>query len=239
MKKIYTTLILLFLLMFLTPLQAKTIVPDSLMVVRDKLVELLKGIEQCEQNIVTSDDLNFYDSRLEQLRDGRNRLLSTYPLSDNDDLWALVTRFDNCDKRISERVVDWEKKRRLIVLTEWMTDYSHNFDSLLTVGEEYASRKSADSVKSVKLKADDQWKKVYDLKSTDEESFESDSLKSLYKHIESVRGKIQDLSEKEKMKARDILLLAGVIVTAVALLITLIRSIMISKKSKGTPSIEI
>lgn len=239
MKRTVIIFISLVILMMVAPLQAKAEVPDSLMAVRDKLNELLKGIEKCEQSIVTSDDLDFYNSRLEQLRDGRNRLLSAYPLSDNDELWALVTRFDNCDKRISDRVVDWEKKKRLIVLADRMTVYSRTFDSLYKAGEEYASKKAADSVRSIKLKADDQWTKVYDLKSTDEEAFENDSLKALYKHVETVRGKIQELSEKERMKARDILLIVGVFIAAVAMTITVVRSFSITKKSKETPSIEI
>lgn len=227
------------LMLLLLPLLSKASIPDSLAVVSDKLNELLRNIEQCDRNIITSDDLALYSSRLEQLRDSRNRLQASYPLSDYDELWNLVARFDYCDKCISERVAEWEKKRQRMALIDKMNGFSLSFDSLLALGEEYVSRKSADSVRSIKLRADDQWQQVDKLKSSSEDEFEGDSLKALYKHVEYVRAKIQDLPEKERVKVRDILLVAAALVAALAMILTLVRSISISKKSKETPSIEI
>ena len=236
MKKIFR---LSLLLMLLVPFLSKASIPDSLTVVSDKLNELIRNIEQCDRNIITSDDLALYSSRLEQLRDSRNRLQTLYPLSDYDELWNLAARFDYCDRNITERVADWEKKKQCLLLIDKMNTLSLSFDSLLSLGQDYASRKSADSVRSIKLRADDQWGKVDKLKSSAEDDFEADSLKALYKHVEYVRAKIQDLPEKEPVKPRDILLVAAALVAAVAMILTLIRSISISKKSKETPSIEI
>ncbi|MBP5327294.1 MAG: hypothetical protein J6Y98_05220 [Bacteroidales bacterium] len=236
MKKLYAAIILI---MLIVPLPTMAEIPDSLDVVKVKLSELLKGIEMCEKSIVTSVDLDFYNSRLEQLRDSRKRLQSTYPLSDYDELWNLVARFDNCDRRISERVAEWERKRQCIILIEKMNGYSHSMDSLLEAGKEYASRKSADSVISIKRRADDLWSNLVSLRASAEKEFEGDTLKALYKHVEDVRGEIQDLSEKEKIKVRDILLVVAAVVAAVAMLLTLVRSFSITKKSKETPSIEI
>ena len=236
MKKIFR---LSLLLMLLVPFLSKASIPDSLTVVSDKLNELIRNIEQCDRNIITSDDLALYSSRLEQLRDCRNRLQTLYPLSDYDELWNLAARFDYCDRNITERVADWEKKKQRLLLIDKMNTLSLSFDSLLSLGQDYASRKSADSVRSIKLRADDQWGKVDKLKSSAEDDFEADSLKALYKHVEYVRAKIQDLPEKEPVKPRDILLVAAALVAAVAMILTLIRSISISKKSKETPSIEI
>ena len=236
MKKIFR---LSLLLMLLVPFLSKASIPDSLTVVSDKLNELIRNIEQCDRNIITSDDLALYSSRLEQLRDCRNRLQTLYPLSDYDELWNLAARFDYCDRNITERVADWEKKKQRLLLIDKMNTLSLSFDSLLSLGQDYASRKSADSVRSIKLRADDQWGKVDKLKSSAEDDFEADSLKALYKHVEYVRAKIQDLPEKEPVKPRDILLVAAALVAAVAMILTLIRSISISKKSKETPSVEI
>ena len=236
MKKIFR---LSLLLMLLVPFLSKASIPDSLTVVSDKLNELIRNIEQCDRNIITSDDLALYSSRLEQLRDCRNRLQTLYPLSDYDELWNLAARFDYCDRNITERVADWEKKKQRLLLIDKMNTLSLSFDSLLSLGQDYASRKSADSVRSIKLRADDQWGKVDKLKSSAEDDFEADSLKALYKHVEYVRAMIQDLPEKEPVKPRDILLVAAALVAAVAMILTLIRSISISKKSKETPSIEI
>lgn len=236
MKKIFR---LSLLLMLLVPFLSKASIPDSLTVVSDKLNELIRNIEQCDRNIITSDDLALYSSRLEQLRDCRNRLQTLYPLSDYDELWNLAARFDYCDRNITERVADWEKKKQRLLLIDKMNTLSLSFDSLLSLGQDYASRKSADSVRSIKLRADDQWGKVDKLKSSAEDDFEADSLKALYKHVEYVRAMIQDLPEKEPVKPRDILLVAAALVAAVAMILTLIRSISISKKSKETPSVEI
>lgn len=232
-------LMLFFVLGLTIPRGAEAAVPDSLMFVRDKLNELVNGIEQCEKVIVTPDDLEFYHNRLEQLRDGRNRLQSQYPLSDYDELWNLVARFDNCDKRIAEHVAELDKKKARLVLIDKMNGYAHSFDSLLSFGKQYASRKSADSVRSVKLRAEDQWSKVNELKSSTSEGFDGDTLESIYKHIEKVRAEIQDLSDKEKMSPRELVLIIAVIVAALAMVLTLVRSITITKKSKNTPSIEI
>lgn len=229
----------LLLLTLAISLHAQPSLPDSLLAVREKLEDILKGIEQCEQVIVTSDDLELRSSTLERLRDSRNRLQASYPLSDYDDLWNILTRFDNCDKRIAERVTLWEQNNRRQTIIDKMKDFSHSFDSLLAVGEKYASHKDADSVKSIKLRADDQWNKVLSLKASAEDEFERDSLKAIYSRVERVRAQIQDLSEKEKMKPRDLLLVIAAVVAALAMLLTFTRSIKLTKKSKETPSIEI
>ena len=239
MNTIRPFLLAALLSILLVPHHVQASIPDSLTVVSDKLNELIRNIEQCDRNIITSDDLALYSSRLEQLRDSRNRLQTLYPLSDYDELWNLAARFDYCDRNITERVADWEKKKQRLLLIDKMNTLSLSFDSLLSLGQDYASRKSADSVRSIKLRADDQWGKVDKLKSSAEDDFEADSLKALYKHVEYVRAKIQDLPEKEPVKPRDILLVAAALVAAVAMILTLIRSISISKKSKETPSIEI
>lgn len=214
-------------------------IPDSLLAVKERLNVLLQDIENCERVITTPDDLEFYNSRLTQLRDSRNRMQAQYPLSDHDELWILVTRFDNCDNRIRASVESWKAMRQHKVLVDKMNGFAKVFDSLLSIGNEYASRKSADSVRGVKLRADDQWGKVEGLKSTSDQDFETDTLKAIYKHIETVRAQIQDLSDKEKMKLKDILLIVAASAAAVAMILTFVRSIVITRKSNKTPSIEI
>lgn len=231
---------LLFLIVALfATVKAIGAIPDSLMDVKGRLEVLLQDMERCERLITTPDDLEFYNSKLMQLRDSRSRLQAQYPLSDHDELWALVSRFDNCDNRIVARVSAWKGMRQRMVLIAKMNGFSRYFDSLLAVGNEYASRKSADSVRSVKLRADDQWVKVESLKASSEKEFETDSLDAIYKHIESVRAKIQELSEVEKMKIRDILLIVAAVVAAVTMILTFTRSILMTRKSNKTPSIEI
>lgn len=227
------------IVVFCLPIQVLAAVPDSLAVVQEKLEELLGAIERCEQTVVTPDDLEFNSSTLERLRDSRNRIQASYPLSDYDELWTLLMRFDNCDKRIAERVAQWEKSNRELAIIDKMNSFCRSFDSLLSIGEGYAAHKAADSVRSIKLRADDQWSRVNALKATAEEEFEHDPLSALYGHVEGVRGKIQDLSEKEKIKPRDLLLVGAALVAALAMILTLARSIKMSKKTKESSAIEI
>ena len=225
------------LLFLILPLQIFAAVPDSLITVKEQLLEQLNRIERIESNIVTPDDLDIYRSRIEQLRDNHNRIKDR--LFDCNELWDLWDSFRRCDDRIQEHIAEWERRNQRKTLINKMNRYSHSMDSLLTIGQGFASRKSADSVRSVKNRADDKWGEVTALKASSENEFEQDTLKSLYKHIESVRGQIQDLSDKERMKAKDILLLAAAVIAAVAMILTLVRSITLTKKTKETPSIEI
>lgn len=219
--------------------EAKAVLPDSLMAVEGRMVGLVKEIEQYERVITTPDEMEFFSPKLAQLRDSRQRMQTLYPLSDHDELWSLVTRFDNCDRRILEKMKEWERRKQRIELDEKIAAYEHTMDSLLAKGREYAERKSADSVRSVKLRAEDQWQKVGALKASNAEEFDSEITRQRYKNIESARAQIQDLSEKEKLKVRDVILVVAAVVAAVAMLLTLARSISLTKKGKKTDTVEI
>lgn len=213
--------------------------PDSLIEVRYRLENLLLDMQRCERDIVTPGDYSRYKYRIEQLRDTKDAIRSQYPVSEHDELWSYISGFSECEERIEQKIAEWLKEEESYEVIEKMILFSRSFDSLYAKGSDYSVRKSVDSLRSVKKRAEDKWSEIGELKTKSGDIFEQDSVKALYKRIGKTKDKIQDLPEKEKMKVREILLVVAAIIAAVTMIITLIRSIMMTKKSKETPSIEI
>ena len=71
---------------------------------------------------------------------------------------------------------------------------------------------------------ENKWEKVCELKSANKQLFETDSLKALYSRAEYIKEEIKLLSEKEKTKIRDILLVVAAVAGAATLIISLLAS---------------
>lgn len=204
--------------------QANSRVPDSLYNVQKQLNAIFVELVRCEREIKTPADFKRYESRIEQLEDIEMRLKNEYPISQCDELWNYITLFDEHKQKIQDNVEEWKNEQVRLALLKYMNNYVSSFDTLLTVGKEYESKKSADSVRSIKQKAENKWEKVCELKSANKQLFETDSLKALYSRAEYIKEEIKLLSEKEKTKIRDILLVVAAVAGAATLIISLLAS---------------
>jgi len=206
----------------------------------------MQDAQQLYGKIVTPDDYKTYQIDLQRLGDRMGRLRDTY-----SDLLYTDKRIESADirymeilKKIEENVAEYRNQYLKDSMMTKMSEWQVSLDSLLTIGSGYAEHKQADSVQGVKRKAAELWGEVNGMRSANMECFKSsEELEASYSKLSGVQGKIQELSEKEKVKIRDILLVAGVIIGVLTMLVgtvgSRIREKRMQKKTEDMQALDL
>jgi len=231
----YRLFIVLMMLWLPSTVRAGEIDPDSLSSIREQFNDCMRDAQRLSVRIVTPDDYKNYQIDLERLEDRMKRLRDTY-----SDLLYTDKRIESADinymelmKRIEGNVAEYRNQYLKDSMRTKMEEWRGTFDSLLTMGGGYAERKEADSVRTVKRRATELWGEVNGMRSANMDCFKSsDELETMYGELGNVQGKIQELSEKEKVKLRDILLVSGVIVGVLTMVIGTVGSRIREKKMR-------
>lgn len=218
---------------------------DSLRAAESQLTAIVKEAHELSVLITTPDEKERYSLDLSMLEKRMSRLEQDYPMVVTDDyLSQLYKQYLGAMKTIEDNLMRFRRGQVQDSLQKVMARWSPRFDSLLSAGEAFVQKKEADSVRMVKSQADDWWMTITETHRTYSAHFDADeTLQQHYQHIEQTRGEIRNLSEKERIKLRDILLVGGVLVGVLAMvggmLGAKIKSKKLLKKAQETPSIEL
>ncbi|MBP5541768.1 MAG: hypothetical protein J6X88_08990 [Bacteroidales bacterium] len=218
---------------------------DSIRAAESQLTAIVKEAHELSVLIVTPDDKERYSLDISLVEKRMSRLEQDYPIVVTDEyLSQLYKQYLGAMKTIEDNLVRYRRGQVQDSLERIMARWSPRFDSLLVVGAGYAEKKEADSVRMVKSQADEWWTSIGETHRTYSDHFDADeTLRQHYQHIEETRGEIRNLSEKERIKLRDILLVGGVLVGVVAIvggmLGAKIKSKKLLKKAQEIPSIEL
>lgn len=212
--------------------QAMSAVPDSLLEVRQKMILCLNDARDLSQAINTPSDLYNNETQLKLLETRMDNLKNRYPeIFDNKELYRIFEQYNRCMDGIKRKVEANQSRLLLDSLRLVMEMLSPTFDSLLDVGIYYADHKYGDSVRMVKRKAEDLWQQTHTMHESNPSIFSSDEeLKDGYGHISYIKGEIADLSEKERIKIKDLIIVVGVAIAAVSMVAGMVGTRIRSRK---------
>lgn len=212
---------------------AHAVDPDSLSAIRGKFAGCVKEAQQLCGKISSPDDYEANRVPLKLLGDKMDRLRNNYSdlLDDDKKVSEAVVRYEELRERIEDNVKKYQRQHTQDSLLDLLFEWQPRFDSLLAAGQVHVEHNEADSVREVKSKSDRWWAEVDGIRSTYLDYFKADDeLSSQYSRIKSTQNNIQELPIKEKVKLRDILLVAGVIVGVLTMVIGMVGSRIREKK---------
>lgn len=218
---------------------------DSLRAAENQLTSIVKEAQKLGELINTPGDKALYDLDLSMMEKRMSRLEQDYPMVVTDEyLSQLYKQYLGALKTIDDNLVRYRRGQVQDSLLKVMSVWPPRFDSLFSVGRVYAENKEADSVRMVKGQSDEWWMSINEAHRTYSDYFDSDeTLRRHIQHIEQTRTEIRNLSEKERIKLRDILLVGGVLVSVLAIVGGMIgnriKSKKLLKKAQEMPSIEL
>lgn len=237
--------IILIILPFVTQGQNITD-PDSLRMIQGQFRDVARNVEKISQRIQTPEDAQLYEFDINDNKSKIDRLENEYPdIKDDKKIVEYRRQIHECWKRIERNIQEYRHEQTLDSLQNVLSPWPARFDSLLAAGQRFSENKEADSVRQIKnYKATEWWNQISTMKSSYPEYFSEDEiLKTEYSQIEQTKNAIQELSEKEKVKLRDILLVAGVIVGVMTMVIGMvgsrIREHKLQKKAEEMPPLEL
>lgn len=216
-------------------------VPDSLQYAYQKLEEISKEAKSLNYDITTPADLKRNSSKINILKKRMSNLEQRTPeIFDNKEMIKLYNLYNEYMLGIDDKVEQYKEYLLVDSLQNTLKQWLPRFDSLLSVGQQYVSRREVDSVRSVKRYSEDWWNKINALRESNKSYFESDEqLKKNYASIDKARCEIRELEEKERPKVREILMLVAVIIGVVTLVVSIVTSIIKSKKMSNDTYLKI
>lgn len=222
--------LLFFLLM--TPMALRASVPDSLMEAKGKLTEYVKEAQQLTMLIVAPSDMQVYSTDLNILQKKMSMLEQRWPqILENEELTRLYRKYQHCMDGLQPKMEAYTRRLLQDSLHREMHRLGPQMDTLLAQSTRFADKKMADSVRSVKQRANDIWVQVAALRERYASILNSDQeLKESISHVEYVKSQIMALSENEPTKPRDILLVVGVVVAALSMIGGTIGGIVRSRR---------
>ena len=225
---------------------ANSIGPDSLSVIREKFAGCVKDAQKLCEKISSPDDYEANKIPLKILGDKMDGLRNRYSdlLYEDKKVSEAVVRYEELRERIDGNVKKYQRQHTQDSLLDLLYEWQPRFDSLLAAGQVHVEHNEADSVREVKSKSDRWWAELDGIRSTYLDYFKADDeLSSQYSRIKSIQNNIQELPVKEKVKLRDILLVAGVIVGVLTMVIGMvssrIREKKMLKKANEVPPLEL
>lgn len=218
---------------------------DSLLAAERQLNSIVIEARELSNLIATPDDQKQYTTDLNLLAKRMERLEQDYPqILTDDDLSQIYRLYLNAMQAIEDKLSHYRHEQILDSLQSAVGKWCPRFDSLLVDGQAYANKKEADSVRMVKSQAAEWWQRLVETHNMYADFFNSDDeLKQYYSHIDQQNTEIRNLSEKEKIQLKDILLVGGVLAAVLAvvggMIGTYAKNKKLLKKAQETPTIEL
>ena len=220
--------------------------PDSLRSIQGEFKEVVDVAKQLSLQIKSPDDVKTYDFIIKDTKRKMEWLEGLYTdLTFKDDkISRYLKQYHDYLETIEEDQRQYQHDKTRDSIAEALDPYAWRFDSLLTAGQTFAADKSADSVRRIKEKARTWWGEICRLKDSNPDHFkENEDLREQYAELEQSYTAITDLSEQERMKLRDILLVAGVTIGVLTMIIGMvgsrIRERKLQKKAEEMPPYEL
>lgn len=244
-----TVLISLFMVMAATSysvLGQETIDPDSLRAIQMEFKEIAQEARNLSRQIQTPEDAKDYAFQIANTEGMMKSLESTYSnlIYKDKTILGLREQFSNCFETIAKNLQEYRHEKTRDSIGEVLALWPGRLDSLLQAGQSFVAEKEGDSVRRVKEKARSWWPEISRLKDCNPDLFKEDeTLRNRYSELEKTYTAITELAEPEKLKLRDILLVAGVIVGVLTMVIGMvgsrIRERKLQKKAEETPPLEL
>ena len=245
----YKALISVFIFMVAMSCTAngqEAIDPDSLRVIQMEFKEMVQEAKNLSRQIQTPEDAKDLAFQISNTEGQMKSLESAYSnlIYKDKKILGFREQFSNYFETIAKNLQEYQHEKTRDSIEEVLALWPRRLDSLLQAGQSFVSDKEGDSVRHVKEKARTWWPEISRLKDYSPDFFKEDeNLKTQYTELEKTYTAITELPEPEKMKLRDILLVAGVIVGVLTMVIGMvssrIRERKLQKKAEEMPPIEL